>query len=57
MVGDAGVRQFAGRTISIGPVTSDTMRELGLRVDAQADPHTIPGVIAALQEDATTKAS
>jgi uroporphyrinogen III methyltransferase / synthase len=57
MLGDAGVRQFAGRTISIGPVTSDTMRELGLRVDAQADPHTIPGVIAALQEDATTKAS
>ncbi len=35
-------------TISIGPVTSETARERGLRVDAEADPHSIEGVVAAL---------
>lgn len=34
--------------ISIGPVTSDTARELGLRVDAEAATHTIPGLVATL---------
>ncbi len=34
--------------ISIGPITSDTMRELQLEVSAQADPHTIDGVVNAL---------
>ncbi|HET9730705.1 MAG TPA: uroporphyrinogen-III synthase, partial [Acidimicrobiia bacterium] len=34
--------------ISIGPVTSQTARERGLRVDAEADPHTIDGLVAAL---------
>jgi uroporphyrinogen III methyltransferase/synthase len=34
--------------ISIGPVTSGTARELGLRVDAEADPHTIDGLVAAV---------
>lgn len=33
--------------ISIGPVTSATMRELGLTVHKEADPHTIPGLVAA----------
>ena len=36
--------------ISIGPVTSQTARELGLRVDAEADPHTIDGLVAAVLE-------
>ncbi|MFM7225554.1 MAG: uroporphyrinogen-III C-methyltransferase [Actinomycetota bacterium] len=35
--------------VSIGPVTSATARDLGLRIDAEADPHTIDGVIAALR--------
>jgi len=36
--------------VSIGPVTSATARERGLRVDAEADPHTIEGLVeAALQ--------
>ena len=35
--------------VSIGPVTSATAVERGLRVDAEADPHTIDGVIAALR--------
>lgn len=35
------------KMISIGPVTSDTMRELGLTVHQEASPHTIPGLVAA----------
>jgi len=34
--------------VSIGPVTSGTARERGLRVDAEADPHTIDGLVGAL---------
>jgi uroporphyrinogen-III synthase len=36
--------QFA----SIGPVTSATLREKGLRVDVEADEYTIPGLVRAL---------
>ena len=34
---------------SIGPVTSQTMRELGLRVDIEAKRHDIPGLTAAIR--------
>jgi uroporphyrinogen III methyltransferase/synthase len=34
--------------ISIGPVTSDTARARGLRVDAEADPHSIDGLVEAV---------
>ena len=34
--------------VSIGPVTSETARARGLRVDAEADEHTIDGVVTAL---------
>jgi uroporphyrinogen III methyltransferase/synthase len=34
--------------VSIGPVTSATARARGLRVDAEADPHTIDGLVEAL---------
>ena len=34
--------------VSIGPVTSATARDRGLRVDAEAEPHTIDGLVAAL---------
>src|SRR6476659_6276258 len=34
--------------ISIGPITSRTARDRGLRVDTEADPHTIDGVVDAL---------
>lgn len=47
----AAVRGFSGAqpvVVSIGPVTSETAREAGLRVDAEAAPHTIDGVIEAL---------
>lgn len=33
--------------ISIGPITSETLRELGWPPAAEADPHDIPGLIAA----------
>jgi uroporphyrinogen III methyltransferase/synthase len=40
------------RTVSIGPVTSDTLREHGLRVDIEARRHDIDGLVEALLEDA-----
>ncbi len=36
------------RTASIGPVTSATMRELGLPVDIEAKQHDIPGLVKAI---------
>ncbi len=36
------------RIASIGPVTSATARELGLRVDVEASEHTVPGLVQAL---------
>jgi uroporphyrinogen III methyltransferase/synthase len=36
--------------VSIGPVTSAAARESGLRVDAEADPHTIDGLVTAVTE-------
>ncbi len=41
------------RVVSIGPVTSATAREQGLRVDAEAAEHSIPGLVAALLDDAS----
>jgi uroporphyrinogen III methyltransferase/synthase len=46
----AGRDALAGIKIaSIGPITSSTARELGLKVDVEADPHTVPGLVAAIQ--------
>jgi uroporphyrinogen III methyltransferase/synthase len=36
--------------VSIGPVTSETARVLGLRVDIEAEPHSLPGLVAALRQ-------
>jgi uroporphyrinogen III methyltransferase/synthase len=36
------------KIVSIGPVTSASARARGLRVDAEADPHTIDGLVEAL---------
>ena len=38
------------RLASIGPVTSATLRELGLPVDVEAEEYTIPGLAKALAE-------
>ena len=40
------------RIVSIGPVTSETARAAGLRVDVEAERHDIEGLLAALLEDA-----
>jgi uroporphyrinogen III methyltransferase / synthase len=41
------------RVVSIGPVTSETARAVGLRVDVEAERHDVEGLIAALLADAT----
>jgi uroporphyrinogen III methyltransferase / synthase len=38
------------KTASIGPVTSKTMRELGLQVDIETKQHDIPGLIKAIRQ-------
>jgi uroporphyrinogen III methyltransferase/synthase len=45
----------AARVVSIGPVTSATARELGLRVDVEAERHDVDGLVAALMADATER--
>jgi uroporphyrinogen III methyltransferase/synthase len=40
------------RVAAIGPVTADTCRQLGLRVDAEADPHDLDGLVAAVVDAA-----
>jgi uroporphyrinogen III methyltransferase/synthase len=36
------------KTASIGPITSKTMKTLGLKVDAEAEKHDIPGLVDAI---------
>ncbi len=43
--GDVGGAMVA----SIGPVTSATARELGLRVDVEAEEYTIPGLVKVIR--------
>ena len=45
-VGELG--EARPKVISIGPITSQTARDRGLGVDAEADPHTIDGLVAAV---------
>ena len=54
--GDIG-RLDGIRIASIGPVTTKTARELGLRVDVEAREHTVPGLVQALVEAAVPAAS
>jgi uroporphyrinogen III methyltransferase/synthase len=39
------------RIVSIGPATSEALRELGATVAVEADPHTPDGLVAALLAD------
>jgi uroporphyrinogen III methyltransferase/synthase len=41
------------RVVSIGPVTSDALRDEGLEVDVEAEQHDIDGLVEALLGDAT----
>lgn len=48
-LGDDAKRLLSGLTLaSIGPITSDTARKLGLTIDVSAEPYTIPGLVTAL---------
>jgi uroporphyrinogen III methyltransferase/synthase len=48
----AGPDELArARLVSIGPVTSKTLRERGLRVDLEAERHDLDGLVAALVAD------
>jgi uroporphyrinogen III methyltransferase/synthase len=49
-----GAPQPAPRVASIGPVTSQTCRELGLGVDPEAEPHDLDGLVAAVLAAAST---
>jgi uroporphyrinogen III methyltransferase/synthase len=49
LVDAVGAEALTGiRIASIGPITSATARELGLKVDAEANPHTMAGLVAAI---------
>ena len=41
-------RDWAGRVVSIGPVTSAACAELGVEVAVEADPHDLDGLVAGL---------
>jgi uroporphyrinogen III methyltransferase/synthase len=45
------------RIVSIGPITSETLREHGLEPDIEAATYDVEGMIAALLADATARAS
>jgi uroporphyrinogen III methyltransferase/synthase len=52
-VAAVGKEELCGvKIVSIGPVTSATAREHGLEVFAEADPHTVEGLIAAISRGA-----
>jgi uroporphyrinogen III methyltransferase / synthase len=52
----AGARlQTSTRLVSIGPVTSETLRERGLAPHVEADRHDIDGLVDALLADATSE--
>ena len=55
LVGARGKRALHGiRMVSIGPVTSSTLRELGFQVDIAAKEFTIPGLVAAILRASTS---
>jgi uroporphyrinogen-III synthase len=43
------------RIFSIGPATSKSLNQLGLKVDAEATEHTIPGLVSAIEGAASTR--
>jgi uroporphyrinogen III methyltransferase / synthase len=51
----AGAPPERARLVSIGPVTSATLREHGLEPDVEADRHDIDGLVDALTDDAAAR--
>jgi uroporphyrinogen-III synthase len=43
------------RAVSIGPVTSETLREHGIEPDVEAERHDIDGLVDALTADAAAR--
>ena len=52
-IGELGART---RVVSIGPITSETLREHGVAVDVEAPSHDVDGVLQALVADAAARA-
>jgi uroporphyrinogen III methyltransferase/synthase len=52
-IGGVDRRPANARVVSIGPITSGTARDLGLRVDVEAARHDVDGLVDALVGDAT----
>ena len=52
-----GTELGAAKVASIGPITSGTVRELGMRVDLEAGEYTIPGLVRALRDFYTGEAA
>jgi uroporphyrinogen-III synthase len=52
MLGEADALTGEGRPLiaCIGPITAETARELGLKVDVTASEYTIEGLVAALRD-------
>jgi uroporphyrinogen III methyltransferase / synthase len=55
--GGAGGLSPETRIVSIGPVTSETLREHGLAPHVEAEDHDVDGVVRALLKDAASKLS
>ncbi len=51
---DGGGRIDGQRVVSIGPVTSATLRERGVEPDVEAERHDLDGLVTAIVEDATS---
>jgi uroporphyrinogen III methyltransferase / synthase len=51
----AGEPPEGARLVSIGPVTSSTLREHGLEPDVEAERHDVDGLVAALTDDAAAR--
>jgi uroporphyrinogen-III synthase len=56
-VGALGTLKGNPRVVCIGPVTAREAREHGLRVHAVASPHTIEGIVAAVERALTPRAT
>jgi len=56
IVGEKNISAFNGhvRFASIGPITTQTAEEMGLRVDIKAKEYTIPGLVDAILESAAS---
>jgi uroporphyrinogen III methyltransferase/synthase len=52
LLGAIGELSAHTRVVSIGPITSETLREHGVAVDVEAGEHDVDGVLAALVADA-----